>query len=213
LIIIFFGPPGAGKGTQSEYLVNNDNFIQISTGDLLRNEVETQSNYGLKIKKIIDKGELITDELMFDILDQHLTKIKQKKKLIFDGYPRNLKQADILNKLLNKHDLKLDKILFLNVKREEIENRISGRLICSKCSKIFNTNLKSKYNEIHSCGDQYLQKRVDDNYKTILKRYDLYMKETAPLINFYQNHIGFYEIDGNKEIKQISEQIRGFINA
>jgi len=213
VIVIIFGAPGAGKGTQSEILVKNFNFLQISTGDLLREEVQKKSDLAKIISSIINKGFLIDDDLIYSILDNRLKNIDKNSNIIFDGYPRNLKQADILNKLLNKHHLKLDKILFLNVKREEIENRISGRLICSKCSKIFNTNLKSKYNEIHSCGDQYLQKRVDDNYKTILKRYDLYMKETAPLINFYQNHIGFYEIDGNKEIKQISEQIRGFINA
>tara|TARA_B100000029_G_scaffold206794_1_gene204555 strand:+ start:2520 stop:3161 length:642 start_codon:yes stop_codon:yes gene_type:complete len=212
MIIILFGPPGAGKGTQSKFLVNKFNFIQISTGDLLRNEINKKSKYGQQISSIINKGELVSNELIYSIIDSYLNNIKENKNIIFDGYPRNLKQAEKFNELMIKHNFKLDKIFFLNVKRKEIQNRISGRVICTNCKEIFNTNNKDKNLINHKCGDSFFIKREDDEEKTILKRYDLYMADTAPLIDFYKKHIGYCEIDGNKEILQINEQIEGFLN-
>jgi len=211
--IILFGPPGAGKGTQSQFLVKNFKFNQISTGDLLRSEINSKSKLGIKISEIIDKGNLVSDELIFDILDMHLNKIKNLKNIIFDGYPRNFKQIKEFEKLLLKHKLKINKILYLNVKREEIQNRINGRVICKKCNVVFNLNNQDDEFNNHVCGEKFLIKREDDNENTLLKRYDLYMKDTLPLIDYYKNHKGFFEIDGNMKITQINEQIRGFLDA
>jgi len=213
VIIILFGPPGAGKGTQSQFLVNKLNFLQISTGDLLREEINKGTNLGKEISSIINKGNLVSDQLIYKILDIQINKIKKNKNIIFDGYPRNLIQAKDLEKLVKKYHLKIDKILFLNVKREEIQNRINGRVICKKCNVVFNLNNKDNEYNNHVCGEKFLIKREDDNENTLLKRYDLYMKDTLPLIDYYKNHKGFFEIDGNMKITQINEQIRGFLDA
>ena len=212
MIIILFGPPGSGKGTQSHYLVNKFNFYQISTGDLLRKEIQNNTVNGSKISLIINKGELIDDALMYNILDTHLNNVKKNKNIIFDGYPRNLKQAKEFENLLHKHNLNLDKIFFLNVDRKIIQDRISGRMICSRCNKIYNIRLKDEDFENHKCGNSFLIKRKDDKEETILKRFDLYIDGTAPLINHYKDHKGFCEIDGNKNISQINDQIKGFLN-
>ena len=213
MIIILFGPPGAGKGTQSQFLVNKLNFLQISTGDLLREEINKGTNLGKEISSIINKGNLVSDQLIYKILDIQINKIKKNKNIIFDGYPRNIKQATELENLLTKHNLSLDKIFFLNVDRKVIQNRISGRVICSKCNQIYNLALIDENFKNHKCGDSFLKKRKDDKEDTILKRFDLYMKSTIPLIDHYKAHKGFCEIDGNSDISQINEQIRGFLNA
>jgi len=212
VIIILFGPPGAGKGTQSQFLVNKLNFLQISTGDLLREEINKNTDIGKEISSLINKGDLVSDQLIYKILDIQINKIKKNKNIIFDGYPRNLIQAKNLEKLVKKYHLKIDKILFLNVKREEIQNRVSSRVVCKKCNAVFNLNNKDNEYNNHVCGEEFLIKRKDDNENTLLKRFDLYMKDTLPLIEFYKNHKGFFEIDGNMKITQINEQIRGFID-
>ena len=212
MIIILFGPPGAGKGTQAQFLVNNFKFLQVSTGDLLRLEIDNNTEYGSQISNLKDKGKLVSDELMNNILDAYLSKLVENKNIIFDGYPRNLYQAKNFPKLLAKYNLTLNKVFFLNVDRELIRKRISGRVICSKCKKIFNKDIKDHEYNNHKCGEDFLVKRKDDSDETILKRYDLYIKDTSQLIDFYKSHKGFCEIDGNMEITQINEQIKGFLN-
>jgi len=212
VIIIIFGPPGAGKGTQSQFLVKEFNYLQISTGDLLRDEIKKKSELGGKISSLINKGYLVSDELIYLLLDNYLNKLNKKNKLIFDGYPRNLKQANEFSNLLDKYNLRINKVFFLNIDRELVKKRISGRVVCSKCNRVFNTEIANLEMINHTCGKDFLIKRKDDDYKTILKRFDLYMEETAPLIEYYKSKEGFCEIDGNKEIKQIYQQIKGFID-
>ena len=212
MIIILFGPPGAGKGTQSQYIVKNFDFIQVSTGNLLREEINKKSILGSAISDIINKGELVSDSLIFEILDTFLKNNINNKKIIFDGYPRNVEQAKAFENLLSKHKIKLDKIFFLKVDRNILKNRISNRVICSKCHKVYNLIIKDDNYKNHKCGDEFFIKRKDDNEEIFLKRFDLYIKDTAPLIQYYKNYDGFCEIDGNKNINEISQQIKGFLN-
>ena len=179
--VIIFGPPGAGKGTQAGNIVNKFNLYQVSTGDLLRNEVRNQTEIGKDIENIISKGDFATDEIVNELIKNVISDPKKKNKLIFDGYPRSLSQAKNLNLLLDHFKQKIDFIFFLNVQKETIIERIEKRKI--------------------------LEKRSDDNLSTILKRYDTYMDRTKPVLDFYSKNSNFYEIDGSGKIEEISSKI------
>ena len=180
--IILFGPPGAGKGTQAQNIVKKFDLFQISTGDLLRNEIKNKTDIGKEIEDIISNGDFATDEIIDRLLKKKLTNSEIKNKIIFDGYPRSLSQAKNLDLLLNNSNQKIDFIFFLNVNKETIIKRIEKRKI--------------------------LEKRSDDNLDTILKRYDTYMETTRPVLDFYSKNQNFYEIDGSDEIDVISSKIQ-----
>ena len=179
--VIIFGPPGAGKGTQAVKIVNKFNLYQISTGDLLRNEVKNKTDIGRNIEEIISKGDFATDEIVNELIKNIIFDKQKKNKLIFDGYPRSLSQAKNLEILLNKSNQKIDFVFFLNVQKDTIIKRIEKRKL--------------------------LEKRSDDNLSTILKRYDTYMETTKPVLDFYSKNPNFYEIDGGEKIEEISSKI------
>ena len=184
--VVIFGPPGAGKGTQAQNIVKKFNLYQVSTGDLLRNEIENKSDIGKEIEEIISKGDFATDDIVNNLIKNVIFDPKKKNKLIFDGYPRSLNQAKNLNLLLSNTNQKIDFIFFLNVNKDTIIKRIEKRKI--------------------------LEKRSDDVLNTILKRYDTYMKTTKPVLDFYSKNPNFHEIDGTHEIEQITNKIDTFIN-
>ena len=184
--IILFGPPGAGKGTQSKYLVNKLKNFQVSTGDILREEIKKNSDIGQQIISNMNEGKFVSDEIVNSLIENLIYDPKKKDKLIFDGYPRSLSQAKYLDLLLDKSNQKIDHIFFLNVNKDTIIERIEKRKI--------------------------LENRKDDDSGTILKRYDTYMETTKPVLNFYSKNLNFHEIDGTKEIDQITKEIDTFIN-
>ena len=179
--VVIFGPPGAGKGTQAQNIVNKFNLYQVSTGDLLRTEIKNKSEIGKEIEEIISKGDFATDDIVNKLIANIIFDPKKKNKLIFDGYPRSLSQAKNLNVLLKNSNQKIDFIFFLNVKKDTIIKRIERRKI--------------------------LEKRSDDDLNTILKRYDNYMETTRPVLDFYSKNPNFYEIDGSEKIEVISSKI------
>jgi len=201
------GSPGAGKGTQSQNIVNKFNLNQISTGDLLRNEIKNKTNIGREIEKIISKGDLATDEIVDKLLKKVVVNVNIRNNIIFDGYPRNLNQAENLELILNSDNQSINYILFLKVPRNIIEKRILERITCEICNKSFNEFIDKKEIENHKCGSKHLKKRNDDNQKTIINRYDEYMKKTKPVLDFYSSRNNFYEIDGGEEIEVISSKI------
>ena len=205
--IILFGPPGAGKGTHSNNIVNKFNYFPLSTGDLLRNEIKKNNEIGKKIFSLINKGEFVSDEIINSILVNIVSKPELKNRIIFDGYPRNLNQAEYLETLLKKNKQEIGFIIHLNVSREIIEKRILGRLICEKCNKILNEFTNQKELQNHTCGKEFLKKRQDDNRETIIKRYDTYMQQTNPILKFYSNKSNFFEIDASAEIDEITTKI------
>ena len=184
--IILFGPPGAGKGTQSKYLVDKLNNFQISTGDILRDEIKQNSDIGQQIINDMSEGKFVSDEIVNKLIEKIMFDTHKKNKLIFDGYPRSLSQAKNLDLLLDRSNQKIDHIFFLNVKKETIIKRIEKRKL--------------------------LENRSDDDAVTILKRYDTYMKTTRPVLDFYAKNSNFHEIDGTQEIDQITKEIDAFIN-
>ena len=184
--IILFGPPGAGKGTQAKYLVKKLNNFQISTGDILREEIKNNSDIGKKIIDVMNDGRFVSDDIVNQLLEKQVFDPQKKNKLIFDGYPRSINQAKNLDLLLDSSNQKIDFVFFLNVNKETIIKRIQKRKI--------------------------LEKRSDDELDTILKRYDTYMETTKPVLDFYSKNSNFHEIDGSDEIEQITNKINTFIN-
>ena len=184
--IIIFGPPGAGKGTQSKYLVNKLNAFQISTGDLLREEINKNSDIGKAIINDMSDGKFVSDEIVNKLIENLVYDPLKKNKLVFDGYPRSLSQAKNLEILLKKSDQKIDLILFLNIDKETTIKRLEKRKI--------------------------IENRSDDVSDTIVRRYETYMETTQPVLSYYSKNPNFREINGALEIDEITRKIDTFIN-
>ena len=211
--LILFGPPGAGKGTQSQHLAKRFGYFQVSTGDLLRNEIKNNTDLGKKISNKINNGEFVEDKIVNLLVEKTITNKNIEKKIIFDGYPRNISQAKNLDNVLFKNNQVLSSIIYLDVPRDIIQKRILGRLICEKCNKTLNEFLDIEEIEKHRCGKNYLKKRNDDKLDTIMKRYDTFIKETNPLLEYYSKRISFFKVNGNLKIGEITAKIEEIINA
>tara|TARA_B100001175_G_C19095648_1_gene442622 strand:- start:27 stop:590 length:564 start_codon:yes stop_codon:yes gene_type:complete len=183
--IILFGPPGAGKGTQAKFLVKKLNNFQISTGDMLRDEIKKDTEIGRKIISYMNEGKFVDDEIVNSLMRKIVFDSSKKGKLIFDGYPRTIEQAKNLDLLLTESNQQINFIFFLNVNKETIIKRIEKRKV--------------------------EEKRGDDELDIILKRYDTYLKTTSPVLDYYSSKQNFYKLNGNLEIDQINEQIKGFL--
>ena len=184
--IILFGPPGAGKSTQAKYLVKKLNAFQISTGEILREEIKRNTEIGKKITKDMNDGKFISDEIVNKLIKDIIFDDQKKNKLVFDGYPRSLPQAKNLDKLLYESNQTIGIVIFLNVNKETILKRIEKR--------------------------KALENISDDNINTIIKRYDTYMETTKPVLDFYSKNQNFKEVDGSLKIDEITRKIDTFIN-
>ena len=205
--LIIFGAPGAGKGTQANFIAKKFNLYQLSTGDILRNEIKNKTSVGKKIELIINQGDFVTDNIINELLKKIICNSSYRNRIIFDGYPRNIEQAENLELILNSDNQSINFIFFLKVSKKIIEKRILGRVICEKCNKIFNVYSDKKEVEKHGCGVKFLKKRKDDNEDVLITRYDEYMKKTKPVLDFYSSRSYFHEIDGSSEIQVITNKI------
>ena len=185
--IIMFGPPGAGKGTQSKFIVNKYNLYQLSTGELLRNEIKNKTELGSQISSIINSGELVSDKIVSNLIEKFVSNDTYKNKIIFDGYPRNLTQAKNLDNLLKKYKQKIDIVLKLSVSLETVKKRISER--------------------------QAQEKRADDNEEIAIKRYKTYEKSSEPVIDYYKQSNLLKVVNGETGIPEINSEISGLIDA
>ena len=210
--IILFGPPGAGKGTQAQFIVKKHNYFQLSTGNLLREEIKLNTPLGAEIEKLISNGKFVLDETVNTLLRQSITNLKFRDRIIFDGYPRNVEQAKNLEIILTEFDQTIGHIIFLNVPRDIIEKRIMGRVTCEKCHMTLNEFFNKEQIDFHPCGKDYLKKRKDDNLDVVIARYDTYMASTKPILDYYSKNENFTEIDGATEIEQITNKINDVLN-
>ena len=183
--IVIFGPPGAGKGTQSNFLVKKFNLYQVSTGELLRNEIKNKTSLGNEISTIINSGNLVSNNIVSDLIEKYISNNLYKDRLIFDGYPRNLIQAKHLNDLLKNYNQKIDVVIKLSVTLDTIKKRILER--------------------------KNLEKRSDDNEMIAIKRYEMYEKNIEPVIDFYKQSNLLTVVNGEKEISEINNEISGIM--
>ena len=182
--IIFFGPPGAGKGTQAKLISNKLNIPHYSTGDILRSKIKEKDSLAIKLKEIMSSGKLVSDEILNSIVASRLIN-SFDDGFILDGYPRTLKQAKNLDILLSESDQKISFIFFLNVNKDTIIQRIEKRKV--------------------------IEKRSDDDLNTILRRYDTYMQTTKPVLDYYSTKSNFNEIDGGLKIAEITSKINNIL--
>ena len=205
--LVIFGPPGAGKGTQSDFIVKKFKLFQISTGELLRSEIKNKSELGINISTIMNSGQLVSDEIVGNLIKKFVSNIKYKNRFIFDGFPRNILQAENLNHILKQYDQKISLVLKLSVSLELIKKRISGRSVCSLCGKIYNEFFNPAPINSDCCASKYLQKRSDDTLDIAVKRYQTYEKNIEPLINFYKKFNLLKVINGEATIPEINDEI------
>lgn len=208
--IIFLAPPAAGKGTQSQLLVDKYGYTQISVGDLLRDEVE-QGNE--EVRKIMTEGKLVDNKIMIKLLQKKFKTINGN--YILDGFPRSLEQAKVLEEIQTLENSENEIVIYLHITKDEAKNRIVGRRTCPKCNRIYNcykTELRPiKCNICDDCNIELVQ-RDDDNEESFEKRYNTYYNETTPLINYYKNKTVLYEIDASVDTDDIFKKIEEIIN-
>ena len=206
--IILMGPPGSGKGAQAQFLVKNFSIPQISTGDILRKAIKEKTPLGLKVDSIMNKGDLVPDELVIEIIEERLQEKDCEKGFILDGFPRTINQAEALEKTLSNLGKNLDKVINLDVAEEEILKRLSGRRSCKKCGKPYNIYFDPPKvdGKCDDCEGEIYQ-RNDDKKETIKSRLKIYSNQTSPLISYYEKKKILSSVSGVGEINQISENI------
>ncbi len=212
--IILLGAPGSGKGTQAKMLAEKYRIPQISTGDLLRAAVSAGTPLGQKAKVLIEAGQLVPDEVVLDIIKERLGQDDAQQGFILDGFPRNLAQAKALDAMLNELHWTLDAVIAIDIDKEVLVRRTTGRLTCKQCGQVYNiyTNPPKHDHVCDVCGGELIH-RADDNEETIRKRLDIYEEQTAPLLSYYRKQNKLYEIDGSCEINDIFTRICAVIDS
>jgi len=202
--LIFLGPPGAGKGTQAQRLVEEKGFIQISTGDILREAVRNGTELGKKAKEYMDAGKLVPDELIISIMMEKLKEL-EGKDIILDGFPRTIPQAEALDKMLTELNRKVDAVILFEIPDKEVIERLSGRRIDPRTGKVYHI----KYNPPPE-GVEVIQ-RDDDKEEVIKKRLEVYHQQTAPLIEYYKNQNKLFAVDASKSPDDVYKEILSVI--
>ena len=213
--IILLAPPAAGKGTEAQILTHEYSIPQISTGDLLREASNNNDELSMKIKNIMEQGKLVSDEIIIELIKKRINDEDCKNGYILDGFPRTINQALKYDEMLEEIDNKIDYVFALDIDKNLAASRISGRRTCPKCNRIYNINsdnLKPKVENLCDDCNVELRHRKDDNAETYEKRYNAYLEETAPLIEYYEKKNILYHIDGNVDKNNTHNQIKEIID-
>ena len=207
--LILLGPPGAGKGTQATNIVKEYGITHISTGDIFRHNIKNQTELGKKVKAVLDNGKLVPDELTIDLVWDRLSKEDCKNGFLLDGFPRTINQAKALQEGLKERGLKLDKVINIDVDKNILVKRLSGRRVCKECGETYHIENKPTKKEgiCDKCSSEVIQ-RADDNEITVLERIEVYEKQTFPLIDFYTDLGLILTVDGTLPIEDVFSQIK-----
>jgi len=207
--LILLGPPGGGKGTQAKLLAERFGLAHISTGAVLRQAVEEKTELGRKVEKLLGRGELVPDDMMFSIIEEFLARDRVKNGFILDGYPRTIPQA--LD--LEENGIKIDRVLFINIPRDILVNRLLARRECPSCQTVFNSaeNAESADVVCPNCGETSVR-RTDDFLETINKRLEIYFRRTYPLIDFYRERNLLVDVNGAQSPEQVFEDVSQALN-
>ena len=204
--ILLLGPPGGGKGTQSKFLMEEFDIPQISTGDMLRSHVTNNTNLGIKAKEFMDKGELVTDSLILDMMELRFKDSDCNNGFILDGFPRTIKQAEGLDVLFSKINQKLDNVVVIDVEDNEIVKRMSGRRMHPKSGRVYHVKFNPPKNEgKDDITNEDLITRDDDKEETVRNRLQVYHKQTKPLINYYNKNV--FKVKGSEPIQTVKNNI------
>ena len=213
--IMFIAPPAAGKGTQAEMVVEKYGIPHISTGDILRDISKEDSEIGKYVYETLANGELVKDEITYQLIEDRLGKDDCKNGFIIDGFPRNIAQAHEYDKILKNLNYEVGNVIFINVDKKTLEKRITGRRICENCKTIYNINDEKSSPKVESvcdnCGGKLYQ-RSDDNLEAFETRYNMYVEKTEPIIDYYRKQNVLTEIDGDDTVENIFARIEEIIS-
>jgi adenylate kinase len=204
--LVIMGYPGAGKGTQAKAISKNFDILHISTGDILRSEIKKESKLGKKAVKFVESGKLVPDEIIVEMIKKILGNNRTKDGFILDGFPRNLKQAEMLSSVIRKLGIKVDKVINIVVNKDEALKRLSKRRTCNVCKNIFSIDGNGHEDRCPKCGGT-LVKRKDDDREVIKHRLEVYEEEAGPLTDFYASKGLLVNIDGSGTEKETTERI------
>ena len=211
--LILLGPPGAGKGTQAKILEQAHGFKQLSTGDMLRAAIAAGTEIGLKAKAIMDRGDLVSDDVILGIVAERMDKPDVAKGVVFDGFPRTPAQAQGLDAMLKKRGAKLNAVIEMKADDESLIKRITGRYTCAKCGAGYHDEFAKpkKVGTCDKCGGTEFARRPDDNEKTVRDRLQVYNKQTAPLVEYYRGQGNLHVIDGMAEIAVVTHAMEAVL--
>jgi adenylate kinase len=211
--LILLGPPGAGKGTQAKILEEKHGLKQLSTGDMLRAAIAAGTETGLKAKAVMDRGDLVSDDIVIGIVADRLDKPDVAKGAIFDGFPRTTAQAEALDKMLPSKGKKIDAVIEMKVNDEALVTRIAGRFTCAKCGQGYHEEFAKpkKAGVCDVCGSAEFIRRPDDNEKTVRDRLAVYNKQTAPLVAYYQAKGNLHVVDGMADIAEVTKAMEAIV--